>query len=301
MSKSHRPRIRIGGKLGDDLTVIAMITKQITVDPVYLVWNHSAWCPMACKAFRSRRRARREALALSSLRHPNIVRCFGHLEPVYTLMEYLAGPTLQAYIGMQRHGRMSISDAIRVAIHIGAALEHTHAHGFLHLDVKPANIIVVNGRPVLFDFGSMREKHAVRPDHAEGTDRYMSPEEASLGKATEASDVFSLGVTLFEMLTGRRPFRDGTRRLPRPQIKETPLRLRQFRPAIPAALERIVHGCLERQPGDRPSLAQLLPDLNKLITTGPRMWPANLKPHRRRRAPLPQATARREKRRLAIR
>jgi eukaryotic-like serine/threonine-protein kinase len=291
MTKRHP--VRIGGRLGADLTVLAKVTRHVTVDPVYLVWNHSTWCPMACKAFRSRRRARREALALSSLRHPNIVRCFGHLEPVYTLMEFLDGPTLQAYIAMQRHGRLSISDAIRVTIHIGAALEHMHSHGFLHLDVKPANIIIMHGRPVLFDFGSMREKGAARPDHVEGTDRYMSPEEAGMTEATEAADVFSLGVVFFEMLAGQRPFSDGTRRSPRPQLVRDPLPLRRFRPSVAPALEHIVHSCLERQPAERPPLQQLLPDLNKMITSGPRMWPADFKPDwRARRRALPSVPER---------
>ena len=196
------PKIRIGTKLTENLTVLAKITRRVTVDPVYLVWDHVGWCPMACKVFRSRRRARREALAVSSFRHPNIVQCFGHLEPLYTLMEFLEGPTLANFMDSRRDGRLPICDAIRVTAHIGAALEHIHSRGFLHLDVKPANIIIAHGRPVLFDFGSMRGKSDPRPPLVEGTNAYMAPEEACLGDATKAADVFSLGVTCFEMLTG---------------------------------------------------------------------------------------------------
>ena len=135
------------------------------------------------RCFGSQRRAHREATALSSLEHPNIVRCFGVHEPVYVLMEYLQGPSLSDFIQGRPDGRLSVSDSIRVAIHLGAALEHIHGKGFLHLDVKPDNVVIVHGRPVLFDFGSLRVRTAERPQQVHGTDPYIAPEEWLLEEA----------------------------------------------------------------------------------------------------------------------
>ena len=84
------PRIRVGGRISDAISVVGKINDSSS-DPVYLVWNHQAWCPMVCKMFSSPRRAHREATALSSLSHPNIVRCLGYQEPSYVLMEFLEG------------------------------------------------------------------------------------------------------------------------------------------------------------------------------------------------------------------
>jgi eukaryotic-like serine/threonine-protein kinase len=277
----HAPlRPRIGRKLRGDLTILAKVDERSS-DPVYVVWNHQAWCPMACKMFGSARRARREARALSTLSHPNIVRCFGFFEPTHMLMEFLEGPTLSSLIARQPGGRLSISDAIRVAMHIGAALEHVHRRGFLHLDVKPANVIVVHGRPVLFDFGSMRVKGAPRPPYMAGTDPYIAPEECrEEAQVTEAADVFSLGVTLYEMLAGTRPFADRRSGRPFPQLKRAPVPLRRRRPAVPAGLEAIILRCLARDPADRPRLADLLPALHAFISTGPSMWPSTFDPAR---------------------
>ena len=190
MSEQAR-RIRSGSKIGDNLTVLHRLTGR-SEDPVLLVWDHAAWCPVVCKMFGSRRRAHREATALTSLEHPNIVRCFGVHEPHYVLMEYLKGPNLSDLIHQSPAGRLSVSDSLRVAIHLGAALEHIHGKGFLHLDVKPDNVVIVNGRPVLFDFGSLRERAAVRPQQVHGTDPYIAPEELLLETAGPAADVFSL-------------------------------------------------------------------------------------------------------------
>lgn len=274
MSGSEQRRISPGSRIGDNFTVLHRLNGR-SDDPVFLVWDHAGWCPMVCKMFGSPRRAHREATALSSLRHPNIVRCFGVHEPAYVLMEYLQGRSLGDLIHRRPQGRLSISDSIRVAIHLGAALEHIHAKGFLHLDLKPDNVVVVHGRPVLFDFGSLRERTALRAAQIHGTDPYIAPEEWLLEQTGPSADVFSLGVSLFEMLTGKQPFRQFGGRAPG-QLTENPGRLTKYRPRIGRRLEGLVLQCLDHKPHARPALGSLLPALHDEIRSGPSMWPQKL-------------------------
>jgi serine/threonine protein kinase len=251
---------------------------------VFIVWNHRAWCPMACKVSGSPRRARREARVLNALDHPNIVRCFGQgrSASAHLLMEYLDGPTLRRVIRGSRHRRLSVANALRLAIHLGAALTHVHERGFVHLDVKPSNVIVVGGRPVLVDFGAARPRTDRPLGYAAGTDPYMAPEQCRGGQVTPASDVFGLGVTLYESLTGRYPFPEGTRRKPFPQLSVSPAPLRPFAPGVPASLEKLILACLAPNPTARPSMAELLPKLHAFIRTGPRMWPDAVESARQR-------------------
>jgi serine/threonine protein kinase len=272
-------RIRSGARIGDNLTVLHRLNGRGDEDPVLLVWDHAGWCPVVCKMFGSQRRAHREATALSSLEHPNIVRCYGVHEPVYVLMEFLQGPRLSDLIRGRREGRLSVSDSVRVAIHLGAALEHIHGKGFLHLDVKPDNVVIVHGRPVLFDFGSLRVRAAERPQRVHGTDPYIAPEEWLLEQADVSADIFSLGVTLYEMLTGKLPFPQSRKR-GLTQITRGPKRLRTYRPQVSRTLESLVLQCLARDPQDRPSLATLLPALHDEIVTGPPMWPRTFQTNR---------------------
>lgn len=281
MSSSRLRPFKPGTRIGS-VTILSAVDTS-TCDPVFIVWHHDAWCPMACKFFASERRARREAEALSALTHPNIVRFFGYGEPAHVLMEFLEGPTLSRLLETQPSRRLPLADALRVATHIGAALAHVHANGLLHLDVKPSNVIVPHGRPVLFDFGSMRRQGAARPPECAGTDAYMAPEECLLGKATAAADVFSLGVTLYELLTGELPFREGTRANPHPQVNDEPVPLRRRRPDVSSRVEAAVMSCLARDPHRRPGIAVLLPELDGLVAGGLGMWPAGFAP-----APAPE-------------
>ena len=282
---------RAGTRIGKHLTVLGIVEKRGS-EPVYIVWHHRDWCPMACKVFESYADARREAKIMSSLHHPNTVRFLGLERPAHLLMEFLEGPTLSRLIRRQRRGRLALSDALRVAIHLGAALAYVHQKGLLHLDVKPSNVIVARGgRPVLYDFGSARRQDARRPPHVDGTDPYIAPEECLRGDIGTAADVFGLGVTLYQMLTGELPFPKGTRRNPFPQTKTEPVPLRQRRPGVPAALAALVQKCLARDPAGRPSLDLLLPALHGFIRGGRPMWPTGFEPQAtvpagRRRAQL---------------
>jgi eukaryotic-like serine/threonine-protein kinase len=273
-------KVEIGTKLGPDLTVLEIVDARGD-EPVYLVWHRQSWCPMLCKVGRSKRAAQHEADVLTALSHPNIVRCFGLSEAVYLLMEYQEGPNLGAFVKTLSKRQLGVDDALRLSIYVGAALCHVHDRGLLHLDVKPSNIVIVNGRPILCDFGIARWQTGPRPDGVVGTEAYIAPEECRLEALTPAADVFGLGVTLYELLTGHLPFpkkRKSTERYP--QLSQRPQTIRQHRRSVSPRLEKLVLSCLRRDPKKRPSLAQLLPALNRFIGRGPLMWPANFHPER---------------------
>jgi serine/threonine protein kinase len=272
-------KIEVGTGLDPDVTVLGVVDDR-GAEPVYLVWHHKSWCPMLCKVLQSKEAAQREAEILLALAHPNIVRCFGVSAETHLLLEYLEGPSLHQMVKSRRYRRLGINDALRITIYIGAALSHVHDRGALHLDVKPANIVVVNGRPVLCDFGIARWQSEPRPKGVTGTEDYIAPEECRLEQVTSAADIFSLGVTLYELLSGYMPFPERSDVDPYPQTLKAAASLRQHRPAVPVALERLVLRCLSRDPKARPALTELLPALNRFITSGPPMWPKGFHPER---------------------
>jgi eukaryotic-like serine/threonine-protein kinase len=279
MTVPMRCRFRPGGTIGPNHTVLAVVDKASGRHPVLIVWDHRSWCPMACKLFASPEKAAKEARILSALNHPNIVRLFEIGEDAELFIEFVDGATLGALMDRHEEGRFRISDALRIAIHLGAALEHMHARGFVHLDLAPSNVILRrDGRPVLVDLGAARLQGAKRPPRVVGTDPYIAPEECLLQDVCRPADVFGFGVLLFELLTGKLPFPKGTRRDPFPQTRHEPARVRAFRPGVPKGLDHLVSSCLARDPSDRPLLADLLPSLHDHIRGGPRMWPAGFQP-----------------------
>jgi eukaryotic-like serine/threonine-protein kinase len=280
MTTSDKPRgkgLRAGSKLGPDLTVLGIIDRHHGAT-VCIVWHGRAWCPMACKVFPTHAEAEREAAMLRRLSHPNTVRFFGLEPPGILLMEFLEGPTLYQLMTATTKPQ-SISNTLRLAIHIGAALNHVHEQGFVHLDVTPSNIIVApGGRPVLFDFGTARPIHGKRPPEPIGTIPYTSPEEAQLHNVTPAADVFGLAVLVYELIARQFPFPEPTRKRQYPQIDTAPTPLRTHRPGVPKGLDALLAQCLAADPTARPGLRELLPGLHRYITGGPPMWPEGFTP-----------------------
>lgn len=272
---SRRPRA--GDRVAPHLTVVGLLDGGGD-DPVCIVWHHEAWCAMCCKLYREPDQARWEAKALAALAHPGIVRLLEDGAPRYVCMEFLEGPSLRRLLRGRPRRRLAAGDALRVAAHLGSALAHLHGRGYLHLDVKPANVVVTRRRPVLFDLGTARGIRGRPLAGPQGTDAYMAPEQCRRGgRPTPASDAWGLGVTLFEMLTGERPFPEGDDAEPFPQLAMAAPRLRRLLPRAPRELEQAVAWCLAPDPADRPpSMAALLPALNGLIRSGPRMWPPGL-------------------------
>ena len=161
-------------------------------------------------------RFKREAQAAGKLNHPNIVNMYdvGFDQNLhYIVMEYVDGETLKKYI--TRHGRLSIDEAVKFTIAIAEGLEHAHTMGIVHCDIKPHNVIITNtGRVKVTDFGIARAINATNTvmytNSILGSAHYLSPEQAS-GKPVDGNtDIYSLGVVLYEMLTGRVPFEGET-------------------------------------------------------------------------------------------
>jgi serine/threonine protein kinase len=199
---------------------------------------------------------RLEAKKVARLRHPNIV-------PVYDVgkdgascfivSEWIDGENLANQI---KNGRLPYLQAVRVIADVADALAHAHAHGYFHRDIKPANILLDgSGRAYLTDFGiAVVEGELLKDVSGAGTLPYMAPEQLDgrLGPADHRADIYALGMVMFELLTGLRPFRSASPLALREQILAgdvpTP---RSIEPSVPKPLERFCMRCLAQSPGDR--------------------------------------------------
>jgi serine/threonine protein kinase len=162
------------------------------------------------------RRFEMEAQAVAQLNHPNIVQIFNvnvHADPIYMAMEYVDGLPLDLYV--KQEGKLSWQMALSIGSQVAAALACTHARGIIHRDIKPANILLDRNMGVhVTDFGIAKVLNAntnlTATDAAIGSPCYMSPEHCGIGDIVPASDIFSLGVTLYEAMTGELPFKAET-------------------------------------------------------------------------------------------
>ena len=215
----------------------------------------------------------REGRLLSELSHPNVATLYELVKTdadLYLVLEYVAGPDLA--VVLSRLPRLAPEAAVIIGAAIARALEHAHDRGIVHRDVRPSNVLVsLRGEVKLIDFGiaqRLRRNEAGEPNEEEslafGTPAYMSPEQI-LGDTVDArSDLFSLGVVLYQMLTGARPFegddakdrRASTQRIRR--APATPLRHRA--PDVPRPFERVVMRLLEKLPADRYATAGAVAD-----------------------------------------
>jgi serine/threonine protein kinase len=291
---------RVGHRIAGDLTVTGHLAAG-RAGHLYQVWSARDWCAYTCKIIapdHAGSRAaigamRREARILRTVGHPNIVRCFGvgsHEGLPYLLLEYLEGPSLFDVLESRPGRCLEISDAVRAAIHIGAALYHLHRRGFLHLDLKPANLLLRDGVPVLIDLDTARPIEPTRrPHRRNGTAPYMAPEQVRREPLGASADVYGLGALLYELLTGRWVFEDvysvpGPNGLPRqfPQTDTAPPSPRTFRPEIPPTLEQTLLTSLaadpiERFPTMHPFLLALVSELEEPVS----LWPAGVDVERR--------------------
>jgi eukaryotic-like serine/threonine-protein kinase len=318
-----RPRadfsLAVGDRVGE-LTVIGHLAKG-RVAELYQVWSNEHWCALTGKLFApdpqngagAPRSYRQEEHVLKKLRHPNVVRFYGSGEAAgrpYILLEYFAGPTLFDMIESLPKRRLHVPDAIRAAMHVGAAVHYLHRQGYLYRDLKPSNVMLREGIPILVDFDVVRKIDQRRPADRLGTAPYMAPEQVLREPLTPATDVYGLGALLYELLTGHWPTEEPqedddddddwddeewyaapaiatpTVHLARepldtdqlearyPQLTVPPVPPREHHPRLAPGLERILLRCLAPEPADRfQTISGLLAALAPLLKGRYRLWP----------------------------
>ncbi len=209
------------------------------------------------------RRFKNESKAISILNHPNIVKVYDvsvtdRLQ--YIVMEYVDGITLKEYL-KQRGGALTWKETVHFATQVLSALQHAHSKGIIHRDVKPQNIMLLaDGSIKMMDFGIARFSRAQSQtvsDKAIGSVHYISPEQAKGDKTDARTDIYSVGVMLYEMLSGKLPFDgDGAVSIAIMQISDKAKPLVQVAPNVPEALCQITEKAMEKDPANRYQSAQ---------------------------------------------
>jgi eukaryotic-like serine/threonine-protein kinase len=204
-----------------------------------------------------RARFRREAIAAAKLGHPDIVATYDTGEDgdvAYIVMELVDGPTLRTLL--DDHGPMSVPQTLRIAREVAAALDHAHRHGVVHRDIKPANVLIPAEGPVkVTDFGIAKATGAsdlTRTGTVVGTARYLAPEQVEGGTSDARTDVYAVGLLLYEMLVGRLPFGGDTEMAAAiARVTAAAPAVRTSRPEVPPEVDALVARCLERDPDQR--------------------------------------------------
>lgn len=217
-----------------------------------------------------RRRFKNESKAIAVLSHPNIVKVFNvsygdRLQ--YIVMEYVEGVTLKEYIEQQ--GRLGIKETVHFTMQILRALQHAHDKGIVHRDIKPQNIMLLsNGNIKVTDFGIARFSYSdtkTMTDSAIGSVHYISPEQARGDTTDNKADIYSVGVVMYEMLTGQLPFQsDNSVSVALMQLQTDPKSPRELNNSIPVGLEQIVMHAMQKNTKDRyQSAAEMLLDIEE--------------------------------------
>lgn len=212
-----------------------------------------------------------EAQSAAGLSHPNIVSVYdvGEDDGVYFIvMELVQGITLKNYIDMK--GKLDIREALNISVQIAAGLSAAHENRIIHRDIKPQNIIMSrDGKVKVTDFGIAKVADSTTvTTTAAGTVHYISPEQARGGYSDERSDIYSLGITMYEMVTGRVPFEGETNvAVALMHIQSEMVPPRKLEPSIPVSFEKIILKCTQKKPERRyASAKELIADLRKVLT-----------------------------------
>ena len=212
-----------------------------------------------------------ESKAVSMLSHPNIVKIYAvsvREDLKYIVMEYIEGITLKSY--MQKKGVMSHEEVLKCSGQILCALDHAHSKGIVHRDIKPQNIMLTRtGQVKVTDFGIAKLPNAetvTMTDKAIGTVYYISPEQASGKTIDSRSDLYSLGVTMYEMATGELPFdAESPVSVALMQVNDKPVPPKEINPEIPTGLQQIIGNAMEKDPDERyQSAREMLADISEL-------------------------------------
>jgi serine/threonine protein kinase len=254
------PPLPANACLAPGYTIIEHLHRGSALD-VYDVWSEKRQCRCVAKLLRpdrgaehaARRRLLREGRLLVRMSHPHLVRAYEVLvvpQPV-VILETLTGATL-AYL-LERNPRgLGLGDVVVLGLQLCSAVHYLHGFGILHLDIKPSNIVCERGTAKLLDLDI-----ACRVGRARrwGTRQYMAPEQAGGGMLCAATDVWGIGVSLFEAATGRLPFEFACEST-YPQLARSPESIRRYR-RVPGAFARAVKGALEPAPERRLSVLEL--------------------------------------------
>ncbi len=227
-------------------------------------------------------RFRREAEAARAVSHPNIVSCLdagSEGETPYLVLELVPGGSLKERL--ERERRLPWREVASIGAKLARALEAIHAAGFVHRDVKPANVLLdKRGTPLLADFGLVRAEageRLTRTGELVGTIDYMSPEQTGTGNVGPGADLYALGATLYHLLTGAPPFTGLGVVLLAKHLHEKPRSAALVEPSVPAALDAIVLRLLAKDPAARGTAAEVAEELERLERSSPharaRRWP----------------------------
>lgn len=213
---------------------------------------------------------RGEAQSAAGLSHPNIVNVYdvgddGGLH--YIVMELVEGITLKRFI--EKKGKLEVKEAVGIAIQIAQGMEAAHDNHIIHRDIKPQNIIISrDGKVKVTDFGIAKASNSnTITSNAMGSVHYLSPEQARGGYSDEKSDIYSLGVTIYEMLSGKVPFAgDNTVSVAMLHIQGEAMPLRDLEENIPLSVDKIVQKCMQKRPERRyHSASELIVDLKRAL------------------------------------
>lgn len=271
--------IKIGMIIGDRYEILEKIGTGGMSD-VYKAKDHKLNRLVAVKVLKQEfsenanfvSKFRIEAQAAAGLMHPNIVNVYDVGEEngiYYIVMELVEGITLKKYI--EKKARLSVKEAVSIAIQVSMGIEAAHNNHIIHRDIKPQNIIISKeGKVKVTDFGIAKAATSnTITSNVMGSVHYTSPEQARGGYSDEKSDIYSLGITMFEMLTGRVPFNgETTVAIAIKHIQEEMPSPREYVSEIPISVERIVFKCCQKSPDRRyQSMGELIADLKRSLMT----------------------------------
>jgi serine/threonine-protein kinase len=241
----------------------------------------------------------REIRIVAQLSHPHVLPLHDSGETagfLYYVMPYVDGESLRAKI--ERDGQLPVHDAVRILREVADALAYAHEHGVMHRDIKPDNVMLSGRHALVMDFGVAKAVSKAAGDKlttvgvAVGTPTYMSPEQATGEEhIDQRSDIYSLGVLGYELLTGEPPFAGkSAQAILSAHVLEKPKLVSEIRPAISPVLAELLGRCLEKNPADRPQSAEeVLDELEALSTPSGGITPTTTRPMRATKAKTPSS------------